>query len=59
MQRLRDAIVEVLENPSIGERAVALGERIRAEDGIATAVEAFEQSFGSSSERAPVRVTNA
>jgi UDP:flavonoid glycosyltransferase YjiC (YdhE family) len=42
-QRLGEAIVATVRNPRMGERAAALGERIRAENGVANAVQAFEQ----------------
>ena len=40
-QRLADAISVAISNVGIGIRAAELGARIRAEDGVGTAVEVF------------------
>jgi UDP:flavonoid glycosyltransferase YjiC (YdhE family) len=45
-QRLYEAITLAVTHPGIGETAAALGERIRREDGIARAIEAFERRLG-------------
>jgi UDP:flavonoid glycosyltransferase YjiC (YdhE family) len=42
VERLADAITEAVTNPGIRQRAADLGRKIRAEDGIATAIKVIE-----------------
>lgn len=42
-ERLAEAITHAVNDPELQRRAKELGERIRAEDGVANAVQAFEQ----------------
>jgi sterol 3beta-glucosyltransferase len=44
-ERLAAAIREAVEDASMRARAAALGERVRAEDGVGNAVRAFEQAI--------------
>jgi UDP:flavonoid glycosyltransferase YjiC (YdhE family) len=57
-QRLQQAIVEAVTDPRMRERAASVGERIREEDGIASAIETFERHLGFVSERSTLEVTN-
>ena len=43
---LAEAITQAMTDGGMRERARALGEKIRAEDGVATAVQVLEQEFG-------------
>jgi sterol 3beta-glucosyltransferase len=45
-ERLADAIRQVVTDPSMRERAAALGEKIRAEDGVRCAVEVIRAGLG-------------
>jgi UDP:flavonoid glycosyltransferase YjiC (YdhE family) len=58
LERLREAIVAAACNPRMGERAAALGERIRRENGVANAVQAFEQHLGRAVDAPLSGVTN-
>jgi UDP:flavonoid glycosyltransferase YjiC (YdhE family) len=54
-ERLRPAILGATSSPLIRERTRALAERIRAEDGVARAVAAFERRFGTAAKSTPAR----
>ncbi len=57
-QRLQEAIVATVDEAGMRERAAALGEQIRQEDGIACAVEVFERHTGSGVETSAPELTN-
>jgi UDP:flavonoid glycosyltransferase YjiC (YdhE family) len=58
MERLHAAIEAAVTDPEIRESARALGERIRGEDGIARATDAFQRHLTHDPEPSPVGVTN-
>jgi sterol 3beta-glucosyltransferase len=58
IERLHAAIEEAVTDPEIRESARALGERIRGEDGIARATDAFQRHLSHDPGRSPVGVTN-
>jgi sterol 3beta-glucosyltransferase len=57
-QRLQEAIVQTVTNSSLREHAAALGRRIRAEDGIACAVDVFERHMERFAEPSVLELTN-
>jgi len=58
VERLRESIAVAVTDAGMRERAVALGERIRAEDGVANAIEIFDQRLAPVAEKPPATVTN-
>jgi sterol 3beta-glucosyltransferase len=48
VKRLADAITTATSDPAMRERAAALGERVRAEDGVSRAVELVDQCLDES-----------
>jgi len=58
VERLHESIVATVTNGEMRERAVALGEQIRAEDGVASAMEIFGRRVGAVAEKPPATVTN-
>jgi UDP:flavonoid glycosyltransferase YjiC (YdhE family) len=54
-ERLGPAIIGATTSRVMRQRAATLARRIRAEDGVARAVEVFEGRFGAAARRAPTR----
>ena len=58
MERLHESIAAAVADGAMRERAVELGERIRAEDGVGYALEVFERQIGAVADKPPATVTN-
>jgi sterol 3beta-glucosyltransferase len=58
VQRLQEAIAAAATDRGMRERAVAIGERIREEDGIERAVEVFQRHMECTAEPSALEVTN-
>ena len=58
VERLHESIATAVTDLGMRERAIALGEQIRAEDGVARALEVFERRIAPIADKSPATVMN-
>lgn len=58
VERLHESIATAVTDLGMRERAIALGEQIRAEDGVAQALEVFERRIAPRADKSPATVMN-